>query len=80
MSKRLTRIFAPAIPNSLSSIIQQEIHVVLRSGNTFFGCLESFNDNILIIKDLRDHTHEIKVGDVEEVILDHQGTSPVLPA
>ncbi len=72
MSKRLTRIFAPAIPHSLPKIIQKEIHVVLRNGNTVFGYLESFNDSTLVIKDLRYHAHEIGLNNVEEIILDRR--------
>lgn len=74
MSKRLTRIFAPAIQDSLSGIIRQKAHIVLRSGDTVLGYLHSFNESTLVIKDLRDHGHEIKLGDVEEIILDHRGT------
>ena len=72
MSKRLTRIFTPDIQASLPGILQKQIHVVLRNGHTVFGYIQSNNNISLIVKDLRNHLHEIPLKDVQEIILDHR--------
>lgn len=79
MSKRLIRIFAPALGASLPNLINQEVNVVQRNGQTVFGIMESFTNKLLIVKDLRSHSHEIKLADVDEIILDYQGTPTLTP-
>lgn len=79
MSKRLFRIFAPTLLASLPKILHQEVNVVQRNGQTVFGIMESFTNKLVIVKDLRSHSHEIKLADVDEIILDYQGTSTLTP-
>ncbi len=74
MSKRMIRIFSPNITDSLPKLLNQELHVVLYNGHTVFGRLKSFTAFCLLINDLRNHIHEIKLTDIEEIILDRQST------
>ena len=79
MSKRLIRIFPSTLLLSLPKVRNEEMNVVQRNGHTVFGVLESFTDKFLIIKDLRSHLHEIALADVDEIILDYQGTPTLSP-
>lgn len=79
MSKRLIRIFAPTLVVTLPKLIHQEVNVVQRNGHSVFGIMESFTNKLLIVKDLRSHSHEIKLADVDEIILDYQGTPTLIP-
>lgn len=80
MSKRLIRIFAPTLLATLPKLIYQEVNVVRRDGHTVFGTLESFTNKSVIVRDLRSHPHEIKLTDVDEIILDYQGTPTLTPS
>ena len=79
MSKRLIRIFAPTLMATLPKLIHQEVNVVRRDGHTVFGTMESFTNKSVIVRDLRSHLHEITLTDVDEIILDYQGTPTLAP-
>ena len=79
MSKRLIRIFAPALVAALPKLIHQEVNVVQLNGHTVFGIMESFTNTLVTVKDLRSHSHEIKLADVDQIILDYQGTPTLTP-
>ena len=76
MSKRLLRIFPPTLLASLPTLLNQKLNVVLFNGHSVFGRLASFSVLDLQLSDLRNHTHEIKLADIEEIILDRQSARP----
>lgn len=80
MSKRLIRIFASMVLDALPRLLNQEIHVVLYTGQTFFGRLESSTALDLCLYDLRSHMHQINLADIEEIILDQPGSRLTNPA
>jgi small nuclear ribonucleoprotein (snRNP)-like protein len=70
MSKRLIRISSKDIFASLESLLRTEINVVLDNGNTHFGKLESFDMKHLLLRDTRNHPHEIQLAGLYEIVYD----------
>jgi hypothetical protein len=70
MSKRLIRVAAADVPARLPELSGQDLNVVLRSGNTYFGRLVSASAEVLTLRDTRGHWHSIQVPELEEIIYD----------
>ena len=72
MSKRLIRISSQDILATLESLLRREINVVLDNGNTHFGKLESFTKEHLLLRDTRNHIHNIVLSGLYEIVYDAQ--------
>lgn len=70
MSKRLTRIRAGKILPLSEKLLGFDIHAVMQNGNTHFGKLESLTENHLLIRDPRNHPHNLAVTDLYEIVYD----------
>ncbi|MCE7066700.1 hypothetical protein [Dyadobacter sp. CY326] len=70
MSKRLIRISSKDIFAKLESLLRREINVVLNNGNTHFGKLESFTQEHLLLRDTRNHPHNIALQGLYEIVYD----------
>lgn len=70
MSKRLIRVQPDQIQSKQSLLQKQPLNAVLSNGNTIFGRLISVDAAQLIIKDTRDHQHQIALSDLYEVVYD----------
>ncbi|MEO6282880.1 MAG: hypothetical protein ABIN80_13235 [Dyadobacter sp.] len=71
MSKRLVRISTANIFPALEKLIKQEINVILQNGNTHFGKLASFTKEKLILTDTRNHSHQLTLSELYEIVYDH---------
>jgi small nuclear ribonucleoprotein (snRNP)-like protein len=71
MSKRLVRISTANIFPALEKLIKQEINVILQNGNTHFGKLASFTKEQLILTDTRNHSHQLALSELYEIVYDH---------
>ncbi len=70
MSKRLIRVFQPDLVNRSAELVNRDINVVLKSNQTFFGHCWKIENNILFLKDLRKHAHNLAFSQIESVIYD----------
>ncbi len=70
MSKRLTRVKPDEIKSKQGILQKQPINAVLSNGNTVFGRLISIDGAYLVLKDTRDHKHQIAISDLYEVVYD----------
>jgi small nuclear ribonucleoprotein (snRNP)-like protein len=70
MSKRLVRISSVNIFPSLDKLIEKEINAVLQNGNTHFGKLASFTEQQLILTDTRNHSHQLALSELYEIVYD----------
>lgn len=77
MGKRNIRIFRHQLPDRSQEIKDQEGHVILRDGTTFFGRVKEADRTHIQIQDvnarwtsIKKHTHKIPITDVLEVIFD----------
>ncbi len=74
MSKRLIRIFQPDLSERSSELVNREINVILKSNQTFFGHCWKIENQIIFIKDLRKHAHNLAFTQIESVIYDQAAT------
>lgn len=74
MSKRLIRIFSSDLPDRAAELVNREINVVLKSNQTFFGHCWKVENQILFLKDLRKHVHNLAFTQIESVIYDQSAT------
>ncbi len=72
VSKRLRRLFPPFVQDALKPLVPQEVNVVRRDGRTIFGRLEVFEDDSLLVRDLRSHPHKVQLADIAEIIYDQK--------
>ncbi|HEV7349948.1 hypothetical protein [Telluribacter sp.] len=72
MSKRLIRIFVAEVPARLNELSGQDLHVVLRNGQTYLGTLVTLAAGVLTLRDTRGHAHQISLPEIEEVIYDRK--------
>ena len=80
MSKRLTRINKPEEFRKLEKASGIEINAVLQNGNTHFGRLQSVDNDFMIMKDMRSHTHKIAFSNLYEIVIDTESNKTfVLP-
>jgi len=70
MSKRLIRVFQPDLVNRSAELVNRDINVILKSNQTFFGHCWKIENNILFLKDLRKHAHNLAFSQIESVIYD----------
>lgn len=70
MSKRLIRIPSSDLPERAAGLVNREINVVLKSNQTFFGHCWKIENQILFLKDLRKHIHNLAFSQIESVIYD----------
>ncbi len=70
MSKRLIRIRNKEGYQNLEKYVGTEVNAILQNGNTHFGLFTNITPEYLIIKDQRDHIHQIPFSDLYEIILD----------
>jgi hypothetical protein len=70
MSKRLVRISSKDIYSSLEKLLKIQINAVMNDGNTHFGKLESFTKEQLLIRDTRNHMHQIPLPSLYEIVYD----------
>ena len=70
MSKRLIRVFQPELINRSAELVNRDINVILKSNQTFFGHCWKIENNILFLKDLRKHAHNLAFSQIESVIYD----------
>jgi hypothetical protein len=70
MSKRLIRVKPDQISGNLVALQRQPVNAVFSNGNTIFGRLISVETNLLFLKDTRDHTHQIPLSDLYELVYD----------
>jgi hypothetical protein len=64
------RIRTGEIFPSSEKLIGFDIHAVMQNGNTHFGKLESLTKNHLLIRDPRNHPHNLAVTDLYEIVYD----------
>jgi hypothetical protein len=74
MSKRLIRIFQPALTERSAELVNREVNVVLKSNQTFFGVCWKIENQILFLKDFRQHAHNLAFTQIESVIYDQSAT------
>lgn len=70
MSKRMIRLKPGQISEQLQNKQGLKLNAVLENGKTYFGTLSAVEQGFLIIKDTRDHTHQIPFSGIYEVIYD----------
>ena len=70
MGKRLTRIGAAKLPEGLDLLNGHAINAVLQDGNTYFGILQSFTAEQLILEDTRQHKHQLLFSSLYEIVFD----------
>ncbi len=70
MGKRLIRVSQPELINRSAELVNRDINVVLKSNQTFFGHCWKIENNILFLKDLRRHAHNLAFSQIESVIYD----------
>lgn len=77
MSKRLIRVKPQEIKQYQSNLQRHPFNAVLSNGNTVFGRLIALGTDKIVIKDTRDHLHEIAISDLYELVYDDsKGTVP----
>ncbi|PSL20790.1 hypothetical protein [Dyadobacter jiangsuensis] len=70
MSKRLIRVTPDEIKSKQGILQKLPLNAVLSNGNTVFGRLISIDATQLVLKDTRDHQHQIALSDLYEVVYD----------
>lgn len=71
MSKRLIRIKPAELLATKNQWQRYPLNAVLADGNTLFGRLVSLDSESLTLKDTRDHSHQIRINDLYELVYDH---------
>jgi hypothetical protein len=72
MSKRLVRIANKNIVLELINHTGLELNAVSQTGKTYFGKLTVINDEFLTLEDTRQHTHQLAIRDLYEVVYDYK--------
>ena len=72
MSKRLVRIYPEHVFSKLEKATGLEVNAVLQSGRTHFGKIVSVTTDSLIIKDTRNHSHQLAISDLYEIVYDQE--------
>lgn len=72
MSKRLVRIANKNIAMELINHTGLELNAILQTGKTYFGKLISVTSEHLTLKDTRQHTHQLAIQDLYEVVYDFE--------
>ncbi|MGX5852482.1 hypothetical protein ACWKW6_02510 [Dyadobacter jiangsuensis] len=70
MSKRLIRVTPDQITSKQGILRKHPLNAVLSNGNTIFGILLSVDAAQLVLKDTRNHLHQIALSDLYEVVYD----------
>lgn len=70
MSKRLVRIANKNIVMELNNHVGLELNAVLQTGKTYNGKLTALTDEYLTLEDTRQHTHQLAIRDLYEVVYD----------
>jgi hypothetical protein len=70
MSKRLIRIANKNLVTELANHTGLELNAVLQTGKTYYGKLISLTQQYLTLEDTRQHTHQLAIGDIYEVVYD----------
>lgn len=77
MGKRNIRIRRHELPERLDELQEEEVHVVLLDGRTFFGKVFATSPEALTLRDVnanwtnvKRHTHLLPLKDIMEVIFD----------
>lgn len=77
MGKRNIRIRRHELQNRAAELKNEEAHVVLLDGRTYFGRVLDANAETLTIRDVnarwtsvKRHTHQLPLSDIMEVIFD----------
>jgi small nuclear ribonucleoprotein (snRNP)-like protein len=70
MSKRLIRVTPSEIKSKEGILQKQPLNAILSNGNTVFGRLISIDAAQLVLKDTRNHQHQIALSDLYEVVYD----------
>ncbi|GGM82453.1 hypothetical protein GCM10010967_12660 [Dyadobacter beijingensis] len=70
MSKRLIRVLPHEIRDNQSELQKHVINAVLSNGNTLFGRLQAADNTGIVLKDTRDHLHQIALSELYELVYD----------
>lgn len=70
MGKRLIRVFQSQLPERSAEIIRRDVNIVLKSNQTFFGHCLKIENQIIFLKDFRQHLHNVAFSQIESVIYD----------
>lgn len=76
MKKRLTKVFGSQLAGEEYTILPGHLplSVVLKSGSTLFGKLQSQTGEKIEISDNRFHKHTLDVNDIDVVVYDYPST------
>ena len=70
MSKRITRVSGEKIIPAISKMKGLMFSAVLVNGQTFYGRLDSYSENSLVLADQRQHLHSFAVSELYEIVFD----------
>ncbi len=70
MGKRLHKLFQADLAKEASSLVGKDINIVLKSNQTFLGRCLKVENQMLFIKDFRNHPHSLAFTQIEAVIYD----------
>ncbi|CAG4992041.1 hypothetical protein DYBT9275_00881 [Dyadobacter sp. CECT 9275] len=70
MSKRIIRVSGKKIIPAVSKIKGSMLTAVLSNGQTFYGKLDSWSENSLVLSDQRQHRHSFSINELYEVVFD----------
>jgi len=74
MGKRLIRIFQKEIPSQVNTLLNLELHLVLRNNKTIFGLLKKFENNILTVEGGLKEKHSVKLEEILEIVYDKEAS------
>lgn len=72
MGKRLLRIMNFEIVKNLEKIQNKEVDLVLANSTTLHGYIKHINSERAILENKRFETHQIKLDDIIEIVLDFE--------
>lgn len=72
MGKRLVRIFSKEISSHIPSLLNTDLHLVLKNNTTLYGVLKSFENNVLKVEGGLREKHQVKLEEVVEIIYDKE--------
>jgi small nuclear ribonucleoprotein (snRNP)-like protein len=70
MGKRLIRIFRADLLRQLPGLLDTELNMILKNGVTLHGRISGFDPSSLVLEDVLQRKHTIRLADVEEIVLD----------
>lgn len=70
MTKRQMRIFTQEIPSGIEKIKNLPLSIIMKSGAVFLFRILEMNNNHLLVEDMRQQRHNIKISDIEEIVLE----------